>query len=82
MIEDLLKFLKIKTERNNEGKNFELIEKTLLSKLYTESNFFNFISFYGLFSIMKLYEVWNWTKIDSDINFFMIALLLIYKILK
>lgn len=27
MIEDLLKFLKIKTERNNEGKNFELIEK-------------------------------------------------------
>ena len=70
MIEDLAKLLKVDTEGKNEEKSLELIEKNLLSNLNKETDLFNFISYYGLFSIVKLYKVWNWIKLDNDINTF------------
>ena len=68
MIEDLEKYLKINTPGKKFDEKLDNIQEKILLKLYKETDFFKFISLYGLFCSLKLYSIWPYTTLSEEIN--------------
>lgn len=57
MIEDMENLLNIDTKNKTYTEKIEIIEKKLFDKILVESDYFNFISLYGLFFSFKISSI-------------------------